>query len=104
MNEEEPENIEEIPGEEPEDEAESETSPRKKAAIIIGIVVVALALVASYLYLRNRTAENEEEKKGDVVVSVKVAKVGKGPIAKEISAIGTASAAKQSTVAASISA
>jgi len=104
MNEEEPENVEEIPVEESEEEAESESSPRKKAVIIISIAVVGLALVASYLYLRNRSAETEEEKKEDVVVSVKVAKVEKGPIANEVSAIGTASAAKQSTVAASISA
>ena len=105
MNEEEPENIEEIPIEEPvEGERESETSPRTKAAIIIGIAVVALALIAGYLYLRNRSAATEEEKKEDVVVSVKVAKVEKGPIANEVSAIGNASAAKQSTVAASISA
>ena len=104
MNEEEPENVEEIPVEESEEEPESESSPRKKAVIIISIAVVALALVASYLYLRNRSAVTEEEKKEDVVVSVKVAKVEKGPIANEVSAIGTASAAKQSTVAASISA
>ncbi|HTK38910.1 MAG TPA: efflux RND transporter periplasmic adaptor subunit [Pyrinomonadaceae bacterium] len=104
MNEEEPENVEEIPVVETSEEPESESPPRKNAVIIISIAVVALALVASYLYLRNRSAETEEEKKEDVVVSVKVAKVGKGPIANEISAIGTASAAKQSTVAASISA
>ena len=104
MNEEEPENVEEIPVEESDEEANGETSPRTKAAIVIGIAVIALILVASYLYLRNRSTESEEEKKEDVVVSVKVAKVEKGPVAKEISAIGTASAAKQSTVAASISA
>ena len=105
MNEEEPENVEEIPVEEPvEEEPEREASPRTKAAIIIGIAVVALALVAGYLSLRNRSAATEEEKKEDVVVSVKVAKVEKGPIANKVSAIGTASAAKQSTVAASISA
>lgn len=104
MNEE-PENVEEIPAEESgEEAAESKSSPRKKAVIIISIAVVALALIASYLYVRNRTSETEEEKKEDVVVSVKVAKAEKGPIAEEVSAIGTASAIKQSTVAASISA
>jgi RND family efflux transporter, MFP subunit len=103
MSEEEPENIEEIPVEEPDDEGESETSPRKRAAIIMGIVIAAMVLVGAYLFLKREPA-GETEKKEDVVVSVKTSKAEKGPIAREISAVGTASAARQSTVAASISA
>ena len=90
MSEEDLENI----GETPDEEGESETSPQKKAAIIIGIVIAAIVLVGAYLYLKREPAgETEGEKKEDVVVSVKTAKAEKGPIAREISAVGTASAA-----------
>jgi multidrug efflux pump subunit AcrA (membrane-fusion protein) len=85
---------------------EIETSSTKRIFIALGVFVVAALLVGAYFYFRGPApaAESETEKKEDVVVSVKVEKAEKGPIAKEVSAIGTVAPVEQSTVSASISA
>jgi multidrug efflux pump subunit AcrA (membrane-fusion protein) len=102
MNEEEPEVIE--TDDEPEEEAGG-LSPKGKAFLIIGIVLAAVLLIGLYVYhSRNAAVVATEEEKPEAVVSVKVAKAEKGSIAKEVSALGSVAAAKESTVAASISA
>jgi multidrug efflux pump subunit AcrA (membrane-fusion protein) len=85
---------------------EIETSSNKRIFIALGVFVVAALLIGAYVYFRNPApaAESETEKKEEVVVSVKVEKAEKGPIAKEVSAIGTIAPVEQSTVSASISA
>jgi HlyD family secretion protein len=85
---------------------EIEMSPNKRIFIALGIFVVTALLVGAYFYFRSPAlaAESETEKKEDVVVSVKVEKAEKSPIAKEVSAIGTVAPVEQSTVSASISA
>jgi multidrug efflux pump subunit AcrA (membrane-fusion protein) len=86
-------------------ETADSSSPNRILALI-GIILLAALLVGGYFYFRGPTpaAESETEKKEDVVVSVKVEKAEKGPIAKEVSAIGTVNPVEQSTVSASISA
>jgi len=92
------------------DEENEETSPRKKFLIIGGILVVCLLLIMGYLYYERRratdvnVATNADETKTETIVSVKVAKAEKQPIAQEYTAIGTVAPAQASTVAASISA
>ena len=76
--------------------------PRRRAALIIAGVIALLLLIGTYFYW-NRTAPADGAKE-DVVVSVKVAKAEKSPIAKEISAIGNVVPAERADVAASISA
>ncbi len=71
-------------------------------ALIIAGVIALLLLIGTYFYW-NRTAPADGAKE-DVVVSVKVAKAEKAPIAKEISAIGNVVPAERADVAASISA
>ncbi|HEV7645072.1 MAG TPA: efflux RND transporter periplasmic adaptor subunit [Pyrinomonadaceae bacterium] len=85
---------------------EIDTSSNKRIFIALGVFVVAALLIGAYFYFRSPAlaAESETEKKEDVVVSVKVEKAEKGPIAKEVSAIGTVAPVEQSTVSASISA
>ena len=81
-------------------------SPRNKALAILGLVLLTFFLVAAYLiWFRNAPApetagETEEEK----VVSVKVAKAEKEPIAEEFSAVGTVEPSEQAAVSAGISA
>ena len=81
-------------------------SPRNKALVILGLVLLTLLLVAAYIvWFRNSPApetagETEEEK----VVSVKVAKAEKEPIAEEFSAVGTVEPSEQAAVSAGISA
>lgn len=84
-------------------------SPLKKFLLIGGIIVLSLLAIFGYLYYeRKKTADATitptEEKKEDVVVSVKVAKVEKTSISQEFTTIGTVAPAEQSTVSASISA
>jgi HlyD family secretion protein len=103
------------PDEEPESIVETEVpvetekkgmSPRNKALAILGLVLLTFFLVAAYLvWFRNSPApetagETEEEK----VVSVKVAKAEKEPIAEEFSAVGTVEPSEQAAVSAGISA
>lgn len=106
-------NIENTENSEPENEEvstsesdENESSPRRKFFVLVGVVLLVFALVGVYFYLeRNKsTAETTSETKEETVVSVKVAKVEKQPIAQEFTAIGTVAPAEQSTLAASISA
>lgn len=106
-------NIENTENSEPENEEvstsesdENESSPRRKFFVLVGVVLLVFALVGVYFYLeRNKsTAETTSETKEETVVSVKVAKVEKQPIAQEFTAIGTVVPAEQSTLAASISA
>jgi multidrug efflux pump subunit AcrA (membrane-fusion protein) len=103
------------PDEEPESivetDAPAETekkgmSPRNKALVTLGLVLLTFFLVAAYLvWFRNSPApetagETDEEK----VVSVKVAKAEKEPIAEEFSAVGTVEPSEQAAVSAGISA
>ncbi len=80
--------------------------PRRSGSWLVtaGIVAAAIILVVIFLYLRLASSPPETEKKADVVVSVKTAKVELGPIAREFTAVGTVAPGEQSTVAASISA
>ena len=80
---------------------------RTKAIVVASIAggVILLLLLAWLVWRRIETpAESDEDKKADVVVSVKVAKAERGPIALESSATGTVNPVRESTVAASISA
>jgi RND family efflux transporter MFP subunit len=79
-----------------------EPNPRRRAFVILACVVVVLLFVVGYvIWTRNpATTEPEEE----VVVSVKVAKVEKDSIAKNVSAIGTVVPTERADVSASISA
>jgi multidrug efflux pump subunit AcrA (membrane-fusion protein) len=109
MSEEKLDNVEDNPVPETEEVSAAEietTSSRNRIIAVTGIVVLAALLVGAYFYFRESSpaAESNSEKKEDVVVSVKVEKAEKGPIAKEVSAIGTVAPVEQSTVSASISA
>lgn len=100
----------EIEEQEERNDAAEEVSPRKKFLITGGIAAACLLLICAYLYYeRGKTvdvnaAANADESKAETVVSVKVARAERAPIAQEFTAIGTVAPAEQSTVAASISA
>lgn len=93
----------------PENQANEGLSPLKKFLIISGIILLSLLSIFGYLYyertksVEKATAESEE-KKEDIVVSVKVAKAEKTSISQEFTTVGTVAPAEQSTVSASISA
>lgn len=86
------------------------TSPSKMFLMVGGIVAACLLLVFTYLYYsRNNTADatnatGTDAAKTETVVSVRVAKAAKQPIAEEFIAIGNVAPAQSSNVAASISA
>ncbi len=80
----------------------------QRGLMFAGILALAGLIIGGYFYLKSpktdETAMATEEKKEDVVVSVKVEKVEKTSISQEFSAVGTVAPAAQSTVSASISA
>ncbi len=85
-------------------------SPRKMFLVVGGILAACLLLVVTYLYYSRghtadaNTATGADAAKTETVVSVKVAKAEKQPIAEEFTAIGNVAPAQASIVAASISA
>ncbi|MBS1797402.1 MAG: efflux RND transporter periplasmic adaptor subunit [Acidobacteria bacterium] len=86
----------------------TEAPARRRFFVVLGIVLLVFALIGGYFYLERRKAETPaapaEEEKPEAVVSVRVAKAEKEPIAREFTSIGTVAPAEQSTVAASVSA
>jgi multidrug efflux pump subunit AcrA (membrane-fusion protein) len=71
-------------------EAERVEAERRRRTIIIAVATVAvIAIVAVVLILRSRKAAAPEEEKAAAVVSVKVAKAEREPIASQVSALGT---------------
>lgn len=85
------------------DDSDSQRQRRKAIWITASIVVLAIVLFTVFL-MWNRSGAKTEEEKEEVVVSVKVAKVEKDSIAKEVSAVGTVVPVDHADVAASISA
>jgi multidrug efflux pump subunit AcrA (membrane-fusion protein) len=80
-------------------------SRRNRRDLIIGASVVVLILVVIVVAVwRWRKSGAETEEKTTPVVSVRVAKAEKQPIAAEVSAVGTIFPREQATVAAKISA
>jgi HlyD family secretion protein len=63
---------------------------RRRRLILIAVATVAvIAIVAVVLVLRSRKGAEAEEEKEAAVVSVKVAKAERAPIASQVSALGT---------------
>src|SRR3954447_4262409 len=82
----------------------TESPSRRGPVIAVIVIVLLLAGLAIYLVWLRRAAPAEPEAKEDVVVSVKVVKAEKGPIALESTSVGNVAPSQQSTVAASIAA
>lgn len=71
-------------------DAERAAAKGRRRLIVISVVsVVIIAIVAVVLILRSRRGAEAEEEKEAVVVSVKVAKAEREPIALQVSALGT---------------
>jgi len=84
------------------DDEFDEPKPRRRAFVILACVAVVLLLIVGYVMWNRNPATTEPEE--EVVVSVKVAKVEKDSIAKNVSAIGTVVPNERADVSASISA
>jgi RND family efflux transporter MFP subunit len=84
------------------DDEFDEPKPRRRAFVIFACVAVVLLLIVGYVMWNRNPATTEPEE--EVVVSVKVAKVEKDSIAKNVSAIGTVVPNERADVSASISA
>jgi len=84
------------------DDERDEPNPRRRAFAIFACVAVLLLLVVGYVMWNRNAATPEAEE--EVVVSVKVAKVEKDSIAKQVSAVGTVVPTERADVSASISA
>ncbi len=73
--------------------------------IVIAASVILLIVIAAVVYIvRSRSTVVAKDEKEDVVVSVKVTKAERGPMATENTAVGTVAPAEQTTVSSSISA
>jgi multidrug efflux pump subunit AcrA (membrane-fusion protein) len=71
-------------------EAERAGAERRRRVILIALATVAVvAIVAVVLIFRSRKSVETEEAKEATVVSVKVAKASREPIASQVSALGT---------------
>jgi len=66
-----------------------EAERRRRMTLIAVATVAIIAIVAVVLVLRSRKGGEAEEEKEAAVVSVKVAKAERAPIASQVSALGT---------------
>ncbi|HJQ33025.1 MAG TPA: efflux RND transporter periplasmic adaptor subunit [Pyrinomonadaceae bacterium] len=70
--------------------AERVAAERRRRTVIVAVAAVAIiAIVAVVLILRSRKGAEAEEQKEAAVVSVKVAKAVREPIASQVTALGT---------------
>ncbi|HEY0406585.1 MAG TPA: efflux RND transporter periplasmic adaptor subunit [Pyrinomonadaceae bacterium] len=82
----------------------AEAKRRRQRNIVVGIAALVLLTLVAYLLLRpsNKTADAASAE--EVVVSVRVAKAERQPIAAEVAALGTIFPREQATVAAKVGA
>jgi HlyD family secretion protein len=71
------------------DEREAARARKRRTALVAVSAVAIVAVVAVALIWRARSSSPAEEEKAETVVSVRVAKVERGQIAAEVSALGT---------------